>query len=121
MTTLEISDDKKIKEIKEEFNNKFPHLKIEFFSEEHQEGEASNNSGLLDEELYLKDIRKNHTNGTLSINGHLKTSTLASNFHDHFGVNIQVYRKSGKLWLQTASTDDWTLSHQEQKGEEYDR
>jgi len=32
-----------------------------------------------------------------------------------------VFRKSGRIWLQTIMTDDWTLSEQEHKGEEYDK
>ena len=120
MDTLHISDDIQLKELKENFNNKFPHLKIEFFSEEHGEGEASTYKSMYDEELYLKDIRKNHTEGDLSIDGHTKTSTFENNFKEKFGVNVQVWRRSGNMWLQTTTTDDWTLSQQEQKGVEYD-
>ena len=120
MDTLHISDDIKLKELKAAFNKKFPHLKIEFFSEEHDEGEASTYKSMYDDELYLKDIRKNNTEGDLSINGHTKTSTFESNFKEKFGVNVQVWRKSGNMWLQTTTTDDWTLAQQEQKGVEYD-
>jgi hypothetical protein len=31
-------------------------------------------------------------------------------------MNIQVFRRSGMLWLQTSATDDWTLATQELKG-----
>ena len=120
MNTIHISDDVKLKDIKETFNNKFPHLKIEFFAEEHEEGEASSYSSMYDDELYLKHIRKNHTQGNLSIDGHVKTSTFENGFKEHFGVNIQVWRRSGNMWLQTTSTDEWTLSRQEKKGIEYD-
>lgn len=120
MNTLNISDDKQLKEIKALFNAKFPHLKIEFFSEDHEVGEASTYKSMYDEDLYLKDIRSNHTEGELSIDGHTKTSTFESNFKEHFGVNVQVWRKSGNMWLQTTTTDDWTLSEQERKGVEYD-
>ncbi|MEX1002837.1 MAG: hypothetical protein WDZ35_12035 [Crocinitomicaceae bacterium] len=121
MDTIKISDDKKLKDIKEMFNKKFPHLKIEFFSEDHDEGEATSFKSMYDDELYLKDIRKNNNEGELSINGNNKTSTFESNFKEHFGVNVQVWRKSGNMWLQTTSTDEWTLSEQERKGFEYDR
>ena len=71
--------------------------------------------------LLLKDIRKNHTSGELSIDGHQKTITFEENFLEHFGVNVQVFRKAGRIWLQTIMTDDWTLAAQEHKGEEFDR
>ena len=121
MQELHISDDKHLKDIKDEFNAHFPHLKIEFFSEEHHEGEGSSRKAMYDDTLILKEIRKIHTEGNLSIDGHLKTVTFEDNFLKHFGVNVQVFRKSGRIWLQTILTDNLTLSVQEHKGEEYDR
>lgn len=120
MKTLQISDNLRLKEIKNSFSEHFPHLKIEFFSVEHQTGEATARRAMYDDNLLLKDIRKNHTTGELSIDGHLKTSTFETSFHDHFGVNVQVFRKSGNIWLQTTTTDDWTLAHQEKTGQEFD-
>lgn len=120
MDTLEISDDKQLKEIKTLFSAKFPHLKIEFFGEDHDAGEASSYKSMYDDEMYMKDIRSVHADGELSIDGHTKTGTLENKFKEHFGVNVQVWRKSGNMWLQTTTTDDWTLSQQENKGVEYD-
>jgi hypothetical protein len=39
-----------------------------------------------------------------------------SNFSEHFDVNAQVLRKSGRIWLQIIMTHDWILSAQEHKG-----
>ena len=116
MKTLLIKDTKSLKELKNEFNAHFPHLKIEFFSVEHHQDEASPRTALFDDNLLLKDIRTVHNEGELSIDGHLKTATFEQNFHDVYGVNAQVYRKSGRLWLQTITTDEWTLADQERKG-----
>ena len=121
MQTLKIDDAKQLKEIKQAFNAHFPHLKLEFFSEEHHQGEGSARKAMYDDTLLLKDIRKNHTEGELSIDGHQKTATFEEKFFEHFGVNVQVFRKAGRIWLQTILTDDWTLSQQEHKGEEFDR
>jgi hypothetical protein len=121
MNKLSISDSQKLKEIKDAFSAKFPHLKIEFFADEHKVGEANSRKAMYDDSLTLKSIRKNHMAGELSIDGHQKTSTFENNFHDHFGVTIQVYRKSGNIWIQTTTTDDWSLTHQENTGKEFDR
>lgn len=120
MKTISIKDSQQLKDIKDDFNSKFPHLKLEFFSEEHKVGEASSKKSKFDDSLYLKDIRTKHTEGELSLDGHQKTSTFESNFSNHFGVTVQVLRKSGNIWLQTTTTDDWTLAEQEQKGVEFD-
>jgi hypothetical protein len=121
MKTLKIDDNKQIKEIKNEFNTHFPHLKLEFFSEEHHLGEGTERKAMYDDTLLLKDIRKIHNSGELSINGHQKSVTFEESFLEHFGVNVQVFRKAGRIWLQTIMTDNWTLSEQESKGEQFDR
>ena len=116
MKTLVIKDNQTLKSIKSEFNSHFPHLKIEFFSIKHDKDEASPRTAIYDEKLLLKEIVQNRIEGELSIDGHQKTATFEQNFSDTFGVNIQVYRKSGHLWLQTITTDGWTLAEQERKG-----
>ncbi len=116
MKTITIRDDQTLKSIKSEFNQHFPHLKIEFFSIKHVEDEASPRTAVYDDSLYLKNIRTNHQEGEMSVDGHLKTSTFEQNFQKTFGVNVQVYRRSGSLWLQTITTDSWTLAEQERKG-----
>ena len=118
MKTLLINDDRSLKDLKTEFNTHFPHLKIEFFSLTHDKDQASPRTAIFEDSLLLKDIRKVHNEGELSVDGHLKTATFEQNFHDKFGINVQVYRKSGNLWLQTITTDDWTLADQERKGVE---
>ena len=32
---------------------------------------------------------------------------------DRFGLHVQVFRRSGKTWLQTIRTDNWTLGQQD--------
>lgn len=110
-----IKDNKKINEIQAEFNAKFPNLKIEFYKVQHHTGEGTSEKSKLDNNLTIGEIRTIHTSGDLSINGHQKVSTLENNFLTDYGLNIQVFRKSGSLWLQTTSTDNWTLSDQNER------
>jgi len=35
---------------------------------------------------------------------------------DQFGLHVQIFRKSGDLWLQTSKTDEWTIEHQNARG-----
>ncbi|MEX2483069.1 MAG: hypothetical protein WED10_00820 [Brumimicrobium sp.] len=115
-STIEINDDfMTLKSIKEQFNNKFPHLKIEFFKSKHGKGEGSPKNLMYDDVFRIKDIRKEGGMLPVSIHGNLKTSTLEKKFEEELGIFIQVYRKSGNVWLQTTATDDWTLSEQEEQ------
>jgi len=37
---------------------------------------------------------------------------------DRFGLAAQVFRKSGRVWLETIRTDNWTLNDQNKHGRE---
>lgn len=112
---MKISDNKTLKEIQQEFTNKFPGLKIEFYEEAHQPGETSS-PNTLNVDKTIGQVRTISTTGELSIDGHQKVSTLEENFKTNYGLNVQVFRRSATLWLQTATTDEWTLSKQNRKG-----
>lgn len=103
-----------LKEIKEQFNTKFPNLKLEFFEKHHDVGQASPKTAIYDDAFRLKDIRSEGAMSPISIHGNTKTSTLEKHFEEEFGISIQVYKKHGKTWIQSTSTDDWTLAQQEE-------
>lgn len=112
-----ITDNKTLKEVKSEFSQKFPFLKIEFYKGKHESNQASPANLQLDENLKIKAVRQNHTEGDLRISGNLKVNTLEDRFWKQYGLNVQVFRRSGNLWLQTTTTDHWTLTEQNGKGE----
>lgn len=111
-----ISDDKKLIEIQREFNEKFPYLKIEFYSGEHQPGQGSPIEHRLDSRKTIGKVRKTHEEGDMRIDGRMKVSTFEQKFLETYGLNVQVFRKSGNLWIQTTSTDSWSLTQQNRKG-----
>lgn len=115
---IQVSANKTLGEISDEFHKKFPYLKIEFFSKEHEEGEANKKSSMLDHALTVSEAGTFDHEEEISINGHLKVDTLEHHFQEVFGIGLQVFRRSGKLWLQTTTTDHWTLSEQNRTGEE---
>jgi hypothetical protein len=39
-------------------------------------------------------------------------------FQDELGLYVQVFRKSGKVWLETTATDNWSLYKQNMEGQE---
>ncbi len=114
--TLEVSDDKRLKELQEEFNRQFPFLHLAFYAKSHEEGQASSDKDLLDANLLVKDVRSLHKNGHITIDGNMKVGTFEQLFYQLFGLSVQVYRKSYGKWLQTWATDMWTLNEQNQRG-----
>jgi hypothetical protein len=109
---LLITDNTTIKTIQDEFNKQFPFLKLEFFSKPHKKGEASAKELIRNNDKTLGECRKKKSDGALKIYAKQKVSELEQLFQDHFGLSVQVFRKSGRVWLETTSTDDWTLMKQ---------
>lgn len=114
-----INNSKTIKEIQEEFNKKFPYLKIEFYKVRHQVGEGSPKSIQWDPDTPIRLIRYSDHAGDVSINGNLKVSTLEQKLEDEYRLHAQVFYRSGDIWLQTTRTDDWTLSEQNERAKSF--
>jgi hypothetical protein len=113
---MEITDDRKVISIQEEFHKKFPYLKLEFYQKGHKSGEGTPDSSKVDPYKTIGDIRNKHSSGDLSIHGNLKVESLEEHFEKEYGLHVQVYRKSNDIWLQTTATDSWTLAEQNERG-----
>ncbi len=114
---ININDNRKIFAIQEEFNTLFPYLKIEFFSKPHKVGGASAKKLIKHNSKTLGECRTVHNNGEITITPSLTVSDLEQRFQDVYGLNVQVFRKSGKVWLETTVTDGWSLDEQNKQGE----
>jgi hypothetical protein len=114
-----IDRNKQISAIQTEFNHTFPYLKLEFFSKSHGVGEASAKQNLVPSNKKLEDfVGFQNSKGELSITAAMTVKDLEQNFKDAYGLSVQVFRKSGKVWLETTVTDGWTLEEQNLQGEE---
>lgn len=115
-TLLEILDKKKLKDLQEEFNHEFPFLHLKFYASPHKQNEPSQEEDLLENNLLVGEVRNNHSNGHFYIDGDMKVGAFEQLFHDLFGLNVQVFRKSYGKWLQTWATDVWSLNEQNRRG-----
>lgn len=113
MSKSKISESIKVSEIKRTFNAKFPFLKIEFFKKKHK-----NLSGSVKKDLILDDFPIFFSTEDLAnlINEDVTVFELEKQFNDKLKLSVQVFRKSGKSWLETTFTDGWTLKKQNQEG-----
>ena len=115
---IAINDHRKIYAIQEEFNGIYPYLKLEFFSNSHKSGGASPKTQVKHNNETLGECRTVHHKGDLTIVPDMTVSDLEQNFGDVYGLGVQVFRKSGKTWLETTVTDNWTLAEQNRQGED---
>jgi len=119
--TIQIEKSKQLKTIQQEFQHLFPQLKIEFYKTAHHQGEGSSNNGMLDTHLTFGELSAAGSEGILEIEPVMKVSALEQAFETSFGLHVQVFRKSGNVWLQTVKTDTWTLGQQNQEAIETDK
>jgi hypothetical protein len=115
---LHIADHKTISQVQREFSGLFPYLKVEFFSKPHKNGKGSAKAYMQDAGTTIGECRVKQVEGDLLFDSSTRVTELEEMFHNEFGLNVQVFRKSGKLWLETTATDSWTLAEQNNQGEE---
>ncbi len=114
---ITINDNRKISVLQEEFNTAFPYLKIEFFSKPHEVSKGSTKQYLNPNSKTLGECRTIHNKGEMIIYPQTTVAELEQEFRKLYGLGVQVFRKSGKVWLETTVTDGWTLEEQNSQGE----
>jgi hypothetical protein len=113
---IEINDSLTIGEISSSFAAGFPFLSIAFFTAPHQWGEASSLKQRIPADKTIAEVRKVHQPGVMEIHAWHKTGTVEQAFSKLFGLYVQVFRREGAAWVQTADTDPRTLEEQNQAG-----
>lgn len=113
---LVISKEKTIRDVQLEFSSQFPFLKLEFYRRENTDPALPGKKHLPHlttlKQAGLKD------SGILDIQNETTVMALEKMFFSNFGLDVQVLRKSGMLWLETTVTDKWTLQKQNEHGRE---
>lgn len=106
--TIEVKDTLSVGGLRQKFSAHFPYLRLEFF--------LLNDGGLplaslriTDESILLGSIRRSHIEGELAISAHDTVKKLEDAFRNRFGLNVQVFHRSGNSWMLTTSTDNYTL------------
>lgn len=114
---LIINDQQTIAEVKKEFTQAFPFLKLEFFYKLHKPGRPSNFKFLAKDDIKLSDLEIDSSSDSIVITPKMSVNLLEQTIGKRYGLGVQVFRKSGKIWLETIYTDVWTLAEQNSEGE----
>jgi hypothetical protein len=113
---LHISPNRHIHEVQQEFNAIFPFLRLDFYKLQEADPHLLvkkhiNNSN----PLKSAGLKKS---GWLAVSENMTVSELEKQLHHDYGLEAQVSRQSGILWLETTMTDNWTLRQQNDHGKE---
>ena len=65
--------------------------------------------------MLLSQLSPNLKTGVIPIQPDLVVWELERIFEAEYGLHVQVFRKSGRTWLETSISDDLTLAEQQAK------
>ena len=101
-----------IGQVKERFSSWFPYLKIEFFSQNHENGESLLLQQPIKDTAYLWEISTYLDDGHFSFSPMQTVGSFEQCLQIHFGLPVQVYRKTRNFWIETSQTDNLSLQQQ---------
>lgn len=110
--TLHLGFEKQVSDVQREFGAAWPYLRLSFFR---TFGSGDRKMLRRVTKLLAAGLQRE---GEVKCNGEMTVADLEKQFQEDFGLNVQVLRQSGNVWLQTTSTDGWTLSQQNRHGME---
>jgi hypothetical protein len=91
------------------FNEIYPFLRLEIYNQ----GEEMSNAC---HDFKLSDIVHKKAIEGFVILPEMKVSEVESSFWENMGIQISVFRKSGKTWLESSFTNYWSLERQNNLG-----
>lgn len=99
-----------ISDVQSRFSEEYPLLKLKFYSKEHGHLEGTPKKDEVDNTMSLIQLNPNLVDGDIPILSSVSVDQLETSFERDYGLHVQVFRKSGEQWLQTSTTDFWTLA-----------
>jgi hypothetical protein len=116
--SISIQTETRIDELKANFGQYFPYLKWEFFSAPHSAHQGNPKKEMINHNPKIKDISSGIISDKIHFSDETTVQDLEKLIAQQFGLWVQVFRKSGSIWLETTVTDEWTLAFQNEQGRE---
>ena len=114
---IQLYYNRKVEEIREEFNSSFPYLKIVFVNRIDNTKAAS----VIEEvepTARLIDVTGVLKEGAIDIRPTDSIKEVEQRFEKQYGLSVQIFRKQNGVWMDTDVTDDLTLHEQNTWGRE---
>lgn len=113
---MNITNTMTIRNLQDSFSKQFPGLKIELYSEKHGAYQSSSPEFQFQSATTLQEVNSEIEASEFKIDPTWTVEQFEELFAEKYSFNIQVFRKSNNVWLQTSNTDAWTLEVQNRKG-----
>lgn len=117
-----IDDDWTLEQIFAAFSVLFPFLKLRIVAAyDKEKPHPPSDLVLLNMGNSIKQLRKISGRNHITIDQQMTVTDLVGKFKSVYGIEIKVLRKSGRTWLETSRTADWTLQKQNEVGESLEK
>jgi hypothetical protein len=113
---LNLSPKTTLTEIQRLFRQELPFLKIMFLNKSHGWGQTIGKAHRYNSSLNLKALKCKAKNVTLCFHPGTKTGDVERIFEEELGLHVQIYRNEKDRSIETAGTDDFTLTEQNEIG-----
>ena len=94
-----------LRELQESFTEQYPNLKLGFFVDLNDDNQYSQDELIKNEHSTLRMVNPKIGYGAISVSPSTKVMDFETEAFIQLGVDVQVFRRSGKLWLATKQTD----------------
>jgi hypothetical protein len=115
---LHIDDTWTVSDVQDAFSRCFPGLRISFTKKGPFYKETAPYGTTIEGNQRIGAIRKTHGAGYLEILSWYTVARLEKEFREQFGLPVQVFRKEQGKWMQTSSTDNYTLRQQSEMAQQ---
>ena len=106
-----------VQQVFDQFNLQFPFLRLELYAHGHEGAKGSKPDDQVSHETTLNQLNPDIEDNTFDILPEMTVAEFEKFMKEKYSLNIQVFRKSADIWLQTSATDHWTLEKQNGKGQ----
>jgi hypothetical protein len=114
---LTIQPDDTVEVFQKKFNRIYPYLKVEFFKKPHRKGQGSSKRDMYPSTVMFRELIGSKDKNIFGWDDNMVIEEFEQGLQSKFGLSVQVFRKSGNVWLVTSATDNWTLKQQNEEGE----
>ena len=109
---LNIEKGQTVLDVKHQFVEKYPGLKIELFKKAHDHNESSSAKMRVLGTESIEDLVECDMPCTIGISRAMKVSEVEEEFEKTAGLHVQIFRKMRGVWIETVQTDSLTLEEQ---------
>ena len=109
---LTLTGNTKVREVKNQFSQVFPFLKLEFFTQGQQEGGGSALAQKTADQTPLATLAPPLRQAVVSFTPTTTVAELEQRLQCEYGLPVHVFRKAGNLWHETVQTESLTLEKQ---------